>query len=144
MTCPITIYGNVYVYGPGYPAAGFGWHVGPTFAKERLSMDLNITLTDEQKIRVAAVAPKTAAGHPALLDGPVTFELVAGDCTIEALDGTSCMITSGTAGIASEVTASADADLGAGVVTIMDRIHVQVLSAMAADLGLVADAPALK
>jgi hypothetical protein len=144
MPCTLTVYGNVNFYGSGYPPAGFTWHVGPALAKERLSMDLTVTITDEQKIRVAAVAPKTAGGNPATLDGPVTFEVIAGDCTIEALDDTSCMITSGTAGVMSDVTARADADLGAGVVAIMDTIHVEVLSAMAADLGLVADTPELK
>ena len=45
---------------------------------------------------------------------------------------------------ASEVLVSADADLGAGVVTIADTIGVTVSAAMAEQLGLQADAPILK
>jgi hypothetical protein len=142
---PITIYGNVYLCGTALGHRhGFQWHLGPVRLTRKDRMDLELTLTDEQECDVEALAPKTAAGHPAQLDGPVTFTLLSGDCTLVPVGTQRCTIQSGTAGTESVIEASADADLGAGVVTITDQITVHVVSAMAADLGLVADAPRLK
>ena len=95
-----------------------------------------ITLTDEQKIPVT-LAPVTAAGNPAQVDGVPLWTVVEGDATLEvAPDGMSCYLISGTVGN-SQITVSADADLGSGVNTITDTIDLAVVSAQASSLGLV-------
>ena len=103
-----------------------------------------VTITNEQKVTVT-LAPVTAAGNPATLDGPPVWSLVSGDATFEvAADGLSATLISGAVGN-SQFTVTADADLDEGeVVTLTDTIDLAVVTAEASQLGLVVGAPELK
>lgn len=103
-----------------------------------------ITITNEEKIQVT-LAPVTAAGNPATLDGVPSWEVVLGDATLEvAPDGLSAFLVSGDADTNSQIAIAADADLGEGVVSLTDLIDLAVVSAQASALGLVANAAILK
>jgi len=103
-----------------------------------------ITITNEEKVSVT-LAPTTAAGNAATLDGAPLWAVVAGDATIEvAEDGLSCVLISGEAAINSQIEVTADADLGEGIVALVDTIDLAVVSAEASALGLVAGDPELK
>jgi hypothetical protein len=103
-----------------------------------------ITITNEQKVLVT-LAPTTAAGNPATLDGTPVWTVVSGDATLEvAEDGLSAFLVSGAADVTSQVEVTADADLGEGVVTLTDVIDLAVVAAQASALGLVVDTAILK
>lgn len=92
--------------------------------------NLVMRITNEQKVKVT-VAPKTAGGHPASIDGAVTFtssdETIA---RIEVIDGTSANVVGVTAG-AALISASFDADLGDGVRSITATGALEVAAAEA-------------
>lgn len=103
-----------------------------------------ITITNEQKVTVT-LAPTTEAGNPATLDGAPVWTVTEGDATLEvAADGLSCTLISGEADVNSKIEVVADADLGDGVVNLVDVIDLAVVSAAASTLGLVAGDPELK
>lgn len=103
-----------------------------------------ITITNEEKVQVT-LAPTTAAGNPASLDGLPTWKVTSGDATLEvAADGLSAFLVSGAPGVNSQIAVTADADLGAGVVTLSDVIDLAVVLASASALGLVVGTPVLK
>ena len=103
-----------------------------------------ITITNEQKVQVT-LAPTTAAGNPAILDGAPVWAVASGDATLEvAADGLSAFLVSGAADVTSQITVTADADLGAGVTTLTDVIDLAVVAAQASALGLVTGTPILK
>jgi hypothetical protein len=103
-----------------------------------------ITITNEQKVLVT-LAPTTAAGNPATLDGTPVWTVVSGDATLEvAEDGLSAFLVSGAADVTSQIEVTADADLGEGVVTLTDVIDLAVVAAQASALGLVVDTAILK
>lgn len=103
-----------------------------------------ITITNEEKVQVS-LAPTTAAGNPATLDGVPVWEVISGDATLEvAEDGLSAFLVSGAADVNSQISVTADADLGEGVVTLTDVIDLAVVLAKASALGLVVAAPVLK
>lgn len=103
-----------------------------------------ITITNEQKVLVT-LAPTTAAGNSATLDGVAAWSVVSGDATLEvAEDGLSAYLVSGVADVNSQIEVTADADLGEGVVTLTDVIDLAVVAAQASVLGLVADTAILK
>jgi hypothetical protein len=106
-------------------------------------MPLDISMTNEEKIVVTA-APVTATGKPASVDGDVLFVVSAGTCTINRLSPTSVEVVSGDVAGDSTVDVSADADLGAGVVTITDVVTAHVNAALATGLGLSAAVPVPK
>lgn len=103
-----------------------------------------ITITNEQKVMVT-LAPTTAAGNPAILDGAPVWTVTSGDATLEvAEDGLSAYLVSGAADVTSQVEVTADADLGEGIVTLTDVIDLAVVAAQASALGLVVDTAILK
>jgi hypothetical protein len=103
-----------------------------------------ITITNEEKVLVS-LAPVTAAGNPATLDGVPTWTVIEGDATLEvAEDGLSAFLVSGAADVNSKVEVVADADLGEGVVSLTDVIDLAVVAATASALGLVAGTAILK
>lgn len=72
-------------------------------------------ITNEQQVPVT-VAPKTAAGRPAAIDGAVVFS--SSDpavCTVESTGALTAMVTAVAPGVA-QITAVFDADLDAGEV----------------------------
>ena len=104
-------------------------------------MPLNIAITNEEKILVT-LAPLTASGNAANLDGEPTWTVAEGDATIEVQPGgLSAYIISGTPG-ASTVVVTADADLDAGEVRELgDVIAVTVVEVEAASFGFSVGAP---
>lgn len=125
----------------------FDWGVGLVSTKTRTDttrMPLKVKITNEQKIKVS-LTPVTDGGKPAKLDGKPSFEVVAGDCTVEvADDGLSATIISSDNPGQSQVLVKADADIGEGVEEISDVIEVEVGGAAAKNLGLTAGTPELK
>lgn len=100
-------------------------------------MPLNIAITNEEKILVS-LAPTTAAGNPAALDGLAVWSSDNTDvATVEvSADGLSAYVISGTPGMAN-ITVVADADLDEGEVReLSDVIAVNITAAEAAGLGL--------
>ena len=94
-----------------------------------------VTITSDEKIQLS-LAPLTAAGNPASVDGVPSWTVVSGDATLApAIDGMSCYLISGTVGN-SVITVEADADLGEGFRAITDTVDLAVVSAEASSLGL--------
>lgn len=121
----------------------FDYRIGLVTTKKE-SSHMDITLTNEQQVTVT-INPKTPKGKPVTLDGAPTWAVTAGSCTIApSADGLSCLIVSGDDAGDSEITVSADADLGAGVVTVSDALRVTVVGAQAESLGLIVGKPELK
>lgn len=102
---------------------------------------LQITSTNEQKVPVM-LDPKTAAGNPAEVQN-VVFEVLEGDATVVVIDDKNVEVVSGTGGL-SKIKVTADADLGEGVVELMDEIEYFVTQAQASSLGFAAGDPVLK
>lgn len=102
-----------------------------------------ITMTNEEK-RLVTVQPTTAAGNPAPVDGAASFSVTAGTCTITQVDPLSAYVVSGAEPGDSTVTMSVDADLGAGIVPVVDTMTVHVPSASAASLEVLVGEPELK
>jgi len=102
------------------------------------------TITSEEKIPVT-LAPLTAAGNPATVDGVPVWAVAEGDATLEvAADGLSAYLISGAANVVSSVTVTADADLGEGVTNLSEVVTLTVVAPSAALLGATAGAPELK
>ena len=100
---------------------------------------LEIELTNEQKVKVT-LAPKTAAGKPAPLDGEPVWTVIAGagpDVNLAVDPGSlsAFLISNDTPGDI-DFQVEADADLGAGVETITELIRLHVAGAKAANLGI--------
>ena len=122
----------------------FGYKLSPIIHKNRGVKMLDLTIDDTQKVTVT-LNPVTDKGTPAKLDGaPTWIGDGGGSSIIVASDGLSADLVSSDVASVTVFTVSADADLGAGVVTISDTITLNVISAMATNLGLVAGTPVAK
>jgi hypothetical protein len=126
----------------GMPAPSIRWHVGPMQAKTGGAMPIEVSMTTEEKCRMA-VAPMTAGGQPATVDGAAQWS-VEGSCTVEPIDDTSAWVVAGSTMGDSTVTVALDADLGQGVVPIGDTALIHVENPQAASVGLSAEEPVLK
>jgi hypothetical protein len=94
------------------------------------------TITNEEKVTFT-LAPKTAGGADATVDGAPVWEVTDGDATVEpAADGLSAVVRPGTAGTLSTITVTADADMGEGVTNISEDILLTTVAAGASSLGL--------
>ena len=95
-------------------------------------------LTNEEKETGVTVSPITKYGNPAPIDGALTITPLTGDSdaqiTLEA-DGTLTLISATTEGSA-DFEVSADADLGEGVTTIVEKITIVTSIAGAVGLGV--------
>ena len=101
-------------------------------------------LTDEQEVELS-VAPVTAAGNPATVDGAVTW--VSSDesiATVASTGPTTALVRNTGALGTAQIAATADADLGAGVRSIMATLDIQVVAAEAVSVGISAGAPRIK
>ncbi len=101
-----------------------------------------LVLTDVQKVSLA-IAPKSAAGNPAPVDGVPTWS--SSDESVLVLtvsdDGLSAEAeTTGKLGTA-QVNVSADADLGDGVKTIAGVLDIEVKASEAVTLDISAGTP---
>jgi hypothetical protein len=102
-----------------------------------------VSMTTEEK-RLVSVAPMTAAGNPAVVDGAAQFTVSSGTCTIAPVDDLSAYVVSGDTPGDSTVQMACDADLGSGVVPVLDTMVVHVTSASAASLEVSVGPPELK
>ena len=104
-----------------------------------------LILTDEQKVQLS-IQPVTAAGNPARVDGVPAWSV--SDTNVLALDvapdGLSAWATATGPLGPSQVSVSADADLGEGIRTIAATLDVSVVPAEAVSLAISAGAPELK
>ena len=97
-----------------------------------------IGITNEQKVRFTA-NPTTGSGAPAPIDGVLGATLDdAASGTVEPGNGNLDVVVRPAAGFLGKITGrvAADADLGAGVVTLEDTFEIDVTSAMAVNLGV--------
>jgi hypothetical protein len=102
-----------------------------------------ITLNDEQKVTLHA-QPLTEAGNPAGIDGEIVWETTDPALLTLVPNGFDCdVVTNGPLGIAT-VSASADSDLGEGVITITGEVDIEVIQAPAATIEIVNEPPELK
>lgn len=104
-----------------------------------------LVLTDVQKVALA-IAPKSAAGNPAQVDGAPVWS--SSDETILTLtvapDGLSAeAVTTGKLGTV-QVNVSADADLGEGAKTITGVLDIEVKASEAVSLDVSAGTPSDK
>lgn len=107
-------------------------------------MPLKLVISTEEKIHVT-LAPKTAGGNPAAVDGAPVWSVVSGAGTVvsDANGLGAFLLSTGTVdGIDTVFMVSADADLGPGIINIQDTITLTTAHAQAAALGLTA-APAV-
>jgi hypothetical protein len=104
-------------------------------------MPIDVTLSTEEQVRLS-ITPMTPGGQPASIDGPATWD-VDGTCTLQSIDDTSVWVIAGAQGD-SVISVLVDADMGDGLLSIMDTATIHVAMPMAANLGLGADAPVLK
>lgn len=103
-----------------------------------------VTITNEQEINVS-LAPVTATGQPAPLDGAPTWEVITGESTIVvAPDGLSAALISADTPGDTQIVVKADADIGAGMVEISEAITLRVEGAKATSLGLTLGTPVPK
>lgn len=105
-------------------------------------MPLQLSITTEEKIHVT-LAPQTASGKAATLDGAPKWTVVSGAGTVVAdADGLGAFLlsTDTVDGVDTVFMVDADADLGAGVRDLQDTITLTTTNAEAAALGLTADA----
>ena len=117
-------------------------------------MSFQIQSTNEQMIHLH-LAPKTATGKDAKIDGGITYVVAEGsDATVletgtdaitgAPIDNMNPMFVSGSAAMENIITASFDADLGEGVETITQEFSYIVTQATATAVGITADAPQAK
>lgn len=112
--------------------------IGPVSQKQRTQIPMELSITNEQKIKIT-LNPVTHGGHPVELDGVPTWEVVSGDSEVEmAVDGKSAFLISADGPGETVYKISADADLGSGVVTIEEMITLTVANANAEQLGATA------
>jgi len=101
-------------------------------------------LTVDQKL-TATVSFADAEGNLAKVDGVPTWSV--GDATVivvtPAADGMSATLAGGVIGT-TQVSVSADADLGSGVTTIIGTADLQVVGGQAVSVGLVLGTPGPK
>jgi hypothetical protein len=128
--------------------AHFDYSIEVRQKKSNNSMPLKIKINDEQKVNVKLV-PVTPRGKPVKVDGIPEWTVNDGDSKIVvAADGLSADLISADVPGVTDITVSADVDLGEGVDTISDTIELTVVNPQANSLGLVAspavdkDAPA--
>jgi len=122
----------------------FGYKVGLAQLKKRSNTMLDVTINNEQKVTVT-LTPLSASGKPAKLDGVPTWTVQSGESTVVAAsDGLSAELISSDNPGDTAILVDADADLGSGVIDLQDTIHLHVLGANAANLGLTAGTPVPK
>jgi len=104
-----------------------------------------LILTDEQQVSLS-IDPRTAAGNAAQVDGIPVWQV--SDAAILTLvvaeDGKSAVVKSAGPVGTSQVSVSADADLGEGVRTITGTLDIEVKAAEAVTLGITAGTPEVK
>lgn len=126
----------------GRRAVGFEWtiRVGASTTVIR-GEKIMLLLRDDQKVTLA-IQPVDAKGNPAKVDGVPAWtnsDDTAGVLTVAA-DGLSAEFVAGMPGV-TQVTVTADADLGAGVRAISGVLDIQVEPGEAVTLDIKAGVP---
>lgn len=124
-------------------SVGLAFKFGVPTKKERKPMPVEVSITNEQKIK-ASLTPTTGSGKPAQLDpnNPPRWSVISGDSLVDpSADGLSASLISSNTPGDTVVLVEADADLGDGVETISDTIKLTVLGAKAQNLGLTLGTP---
>jgi len=129
--------------GTGRHAVGFSYRLGLPKLKTKAQTMLDITITNEQEIPLTLI-PTTETGQPAKLDGIPTVTVISGNSTASVAEDGTIVLRSADEPGDSDFLVEADADLGAGVQTISDIVHLHVSGAMAKNLGLTAGTPRAK
>lgn len=108
----------------------------PRLKKPTIHPMITTTITNEQEID-GLCDPRTAAGNPAQVDGPVRWEVLDGNSTLGASssDGKVQTFRSEDGIGTSHFKATADADMGAGVQEISEVYEVIVTAPNAAVVG---------
>jgi hypothetical protein len=105
---------------------------------------MKIKITNEQKVTLT-LAPVTAAGRPAVVDGIPLWAIQSGESQIDvAADGRSATFISSDLPGTTVTLVTADADLGEGVERVQTIIELEVVSAKASALGFKVNDPELK
>lgn len=113
----------------------FEYTVGPVSPKRRTTMPLEVSTTVEEQVLIT-VRPRTNAGRPAEIDGPIRVSVTSGEGTVEVqADGRSYQSISANTPGDTTLLVEADADLGEGVVLIQDTTTHHSLGANAANLN---------
>ena len=138
MAIYITVEGPVYItMHPGSPSP-LGGGFGQALRKETPPMALETTINNEQRVMMF-IAPTTEAGNPAQVDGEPVWTVAAGDGTLQDLEPPDPLrrwAVADAAAIGDSVFhCTADADLGSGVVNLVQVFIVHVESPMAANMG---------
>jgi hypothetical protein len=114
----------------------FRFLVGVPKSKGETPM-LNISIQNDQKIELT-LAPVTASGNPATLDGVPSWTVVSGNATVSPSEnGLSAFLVSSDEPGKTVFLVEADADLGEGVETLSESIELTVEGAKAVNLGIV-------
>ena len=108
-------------------------------------MPQELALTTEYMV-MASIAPVTPGGDPASVDGEPVWDVTSGEGSIAELTPPDPMKRWLSAEASGDVvfTVTADADMGAGVVTLADTFLLHFSNPMAAQLGASLGAPELK
>jgi hypothetical protein len=101
-----------------------------------------LVLKDTQRVTIS-VTPVDAKGNPAQVDGAPVWSIVGPE--VVALEvsenGLTCVVnTVGTLGT-TQITVTADADIGEGIQTISGLLDIEVVSGMAVSLNVTAGVP---
>ena len=125
-------------------AVCFRWRIGPveTTSPSLGEVAMSIVLKDTQRVTIN-VSPVDAKGNPAQVDGAPVWAVVGpGIVTLApSADGMTCVATTtGDLGT-TQVTVTADADVGEGVQTISGLLDVEVVGGTAVSLAVAAGVP---
>jgi hypothetical protein len=128
-----------FIIGP--VSSRFPLHYMPEVERKAMFMS-NLILTDSQKVMLT-LAPVTAAGNPAPVDGVPTWG--SSDETIltvtPAADGMSCeAFTTGLLGTA-QINVTADVEMDEGITNLTGAQIIDVLAGQAVSLGIQAGTP---
>lgn len=113
---------------------------------------IEVKSTTEEKVHMH-LAPQTSAGKPATIDGKINYEVTEGDATVveegtakdgSAIDNANPMFVSGDTAVESKIVATADADLGEGVETIVQEFSYVASLPKAKSFNVIQDAPEAK
>ena len=130
---------------PPPPELHIEWSIGPVSEQFPLTPQepIMLTLTDSQKCSLGPIQAVDAKGNTAPIDGVPTW--VSSDATVltvePSTDGLSAVVKAvGPLGNA-QVTVTADADLGTGVVNVVGLLDVTVVAGQAVSLTVPVGTP---
>lgn len=117
----------------------FRWAVGPVTQKETSTMPLDITINDQEKIKVTLVPDGPVDGEPlwSVKTGNSTLMVDPGGMSAYLISEDNVMAAMAD----TEYEVSADVDLGSGVVPLNDQIILHVTPMPASTLGLQVASP---